>query len=48
MKHTISRLDAKHVEDVKVVMEYREGHLQSVLQSISVRQRLDDSIEEGC
>ena len=28
MKHTISRLDAKHVEDAKVVLEYREAHLQ--------------------
>ena len=26
----------------------REAHLQSVLQSISVRRWLDDSIEEGC
>merc|ERR1712107_181687 len=24
MKHTLSRLDAKHVEDAKVVLEYRE------------------------
>ena len=24
-KHTLSRLDAKHVEDAQVVLEYREG-----------------------
>ena len=29
MKHMISRLKAKHVEDAKVVLEYREAHLQS-------------------
>ena len=28
MKHTISRLNAKHAEDAKVVLEYREAHLQ--------------------
>ena len=31
MKHTISRLNAKHVEDAKDVLEYREAHLQSDL-----------------
>ena len=34
-------------EDAKVELEHREDHLQSVLQSISVRRWLDDSIEEG-
>ena len=28
MKHTISRLNAKHVEDAKGVLEYLEAHLQ--------------------
>ena len=31
MKHAISRLNAKHVEDAKDVLEYREAHLQSDL-----------------
>ena len=31
MKHTISRLNAKHVEDAKDVLEYLEAHLQSDL-----------------
>ena len=33
--HTISRLDAKHVEDAKVVLEYREAHLQSESQTVN-------------
>ena len=37
MKYTLSRLDAKHVKNAKVVLKYREVHVQSVLQSISVR-----------
>ena len=40
MNHTISRLDAKHVEDAKVVLEYREAHLQSESQT-------DNQIEES-
>ena len=35
MKHTISRLNAKHVEDAKVVLEYREAHLQSESQTVN-------------
>ena len=31
MKHAISRLNAKHVEDAKVVLEYRESHSQGDL-----------------
>ena len=31
MKHTTSRLNAKHVEDATVVLEYREAHSQSDL-----------------
>ena len=33
MKHTISRLNAKPVEDAKVVLEYREAHLQNESQT---------------
>ena len=40
MKHTISRLNAKHVEDAKVVLEYREAHLQSESQT-------DNQIEQS-
>ena len=32
-EHTISRLDAKHVEDANVVLEYREARLQSESQT---------------
>ena len=32
-EHTISRLDAKHVEDAKVVLVYREAHLRSESQT---------------
>ena len=42
-----SRLDVKHAENAKFVLEYREVHLQSVLQAISSR-RSSNSIEEGC
>ena len=40
MKHTISRLNAKHVEDAKFVLEYREAHLQSESQT-------DNQIEQS-
>ena len=36
----ISRLNAKHVEDAKVVLEYREAHLQSESQT-------DNQIEQS-
>ena len=40
VKHTVSRLDAKHVEDAKVVLEYREAYLQSESQT-------DNQIEQS-
>ena len=35
MKHTISRLNTKHVEDAKDVLEYLEAHLQSESQTVN-------------
>ena len=42
-----ARFDVKHAKNAKIVLEYREVHLQSVLQAISSR-RSSNSIEEGC
>ena len=41
-----ARFDVKHAKNAKIVLEYREVHLQSVLQAISSR-RSSNSIEEG-
>ena len=38
MEYTLSRLEAKHVENANIVLVYREVHSQSVLQSISSRE----------
>ena len=40
MKRTISRLNAKHVEDARDVLEYREAHLQCESQT-------DNQIEQS-
>ena len=40
MKHTISRLNAKHVEDAKDVLEYLGG-------SLAERSQTDNQIEQS-
>ena len=47
MKHTLSRLDAKHVKDAKVVLEYWDGAQSPLIPSDAPRATSETCVLKG-